>query len=44
MNSSAEPGPRSPAALQRDTGWQAQWDLARGLARTATWYRETGWL
>ncbi len=34
----------SPTALQRDTGWQPEWDLARGLPRTATWYRENGWL
>lgn len=34
----------SPAALQRDTGWNPQWELARGLARTARWYREVGWL
>lgn len=34
----------SPAALERDTGWKAQYDLATGLARTATWYRAHGWL
>ncbi len=34
----------SPAALTRDTGWQPQWDLAKGLPRTAAWYRSEGWL
>jgi dihydroflavonol-4-reductase len=34
----------SPAALRRDTGWQPKWNLANGLARTAAWYREAGWL
>ncbi len=34
----------SSAALQRDTGWLAQWDLTRGLKLTAAWYREAGWL
>jgi nucleoside-diphosphate-sugar epimerase len=34
----------SPDALRRDTGWEAQWDLSRGLARTVAWYREAGWL
>jgi len=34
----------SPAALERDTGWKAQYDLKSGLARTATWYRAHGWL
>lgn len=34
----------SPAALERDTGWVAQFDLGTGLARTATWYRTHGWL
>jgi nucleoside-diphosphate-sugar epimerase len=31
-------------ALTRDTGWQAEIDLEPGLARTAAWYREVGWL
>lgn len=34
----------SPAALQRDTGWTATTPLMSGLARTAAWYREQGWL
>jgi nucleoside-diphosphate-sugar epimerase len=34
----------SSEALRRDTGWEAQWDLSRGLARTVAWYREAGWL
>jgi nucleoside-diphosphate-sugar epimerase len=34
----------SPAAFQRDAIWQPEWDLARGLARTAAWYKQTGWL
>jgi hypothetical protein len=34
----------SSEALQRDTGWSAQWNLSRGLAHTAAWYREAGWL
>lgn len=33
-----------PDALERDTGWKARVDLASGLARTAAWYREKGWL
>jgi nucleoside-diphosphate-sugar epimerase len=33
-----------PDALTRDTGWRAQTDLARGLERTAEWYRKEGWL
>lgn len=32
----------SPAALARDTGWTATWDLERGAAETARWYREHG--
>jgi len=31
-------------ALTRDTGWRAEIDLEPGLARTAVWYREVGWL
>ncbi|MBI4421063.1 MAG: NAD(P)-dependent oxidoreductase [Gemmatimonadetes bacterium] len=34
----------SPAALERDTGWWARVSLAEGLARTAAWYRQAGWL
>ena len=34
----------SPAALERDTGWRAEWDLGRGLPRTVAWYRQAGWL
>jgi nucleoside-diphosphate-sugar epimerase len=33
-----------PEALRRDAGWQAGIDLATGLARTAAWYRQEGWL
>jgi nucleoside-diphosphate-sugar epimerase len=33
-----------PAPLARDAGWTAQRDLERGLAETAAWYREHGWL
>lgn len=35
----AEPGPFS-----HDTGWRAAHDLRSGLALTAAWYREHGWL
>jgi nucleoside-diphosphate-sugar epimerase len=31
-------------ALARDTGWRARTDLTAGLARTAAWYKEKGWL
>jgi dihydroflavonol-4-reductase len=34
----------SSEALTRDTGWQAEIDLARGLADTADWYRKEGWV
>ena len=34
----------SPAALEADTGWRAETDLASGLRRTAAWYREAEWL
>lgn len=33
-----------PGALARDTGWQAAYDLARGLADTYRWYQHAGWL
>lgn len=33
-----------PAPLQRDAGWQAVHGLSSGLAETARWYREHGWL
>jgi nucleoside-diphosphate-sugar epimerase len=33
-----------PAPLERDTGWCAGHDLASGLAATAAWYRERGWI
>jgi nucleoside-diphosphate-sugar epimerase len=32
------------APLTRDTGWRAAIDLASGLAATAEWYRERGWI
>lgn len=32
------------APLTRDTGWRARHDLATGLAATAAWYRDQGWL
>ena len=31
-------------ALTRDTGWRTEINLEPGLARTAAWYREVGWL
>ncbi len=34
----------SPAALERDTGWTATNSLSVGLAKTAAWYRNQGWL
>jgi nucleoside-diphosphate-sugar epimerase len=34
----------SPAALSRDTGWEATTDLETGFRRTVAWYRERGWL
>jgi dihydroflavonol-4-reductase len=34
----------SSLALQKDTGWQAQIPLDRGLQETAQWYRQAGWL
>ncbi len=33
-----------PAALTRDTGWEAAYDLQSGLANTYQWYRQAGWL
>lgn len=33
-----------PGPLTRDTGWQAIYDLRRGLADTYAWYRQAGWL
>lgn len=33
-----------PAPLIRDSGWTPKHDLATGLAATAAWYRELGWL
>ncbi|MDH4044393.1 MAG: NAD(P)-dependent oxidoreductase [Gemmatimonadota bacterium] len=34
----------SPAPLERDAGWHAEFDLASGLPPTAAWYREHRWL
>lgn len=34
----------SPEALARDAGWRAETDLERGIAATAEWYRQVGWL
>lgn len=34
----------SPRAIARDLGWSAANDLHSGLRKTATWYREAGWL
>jgi nucleoside-diphosphate-sugar epimerase len=33
-----------PGPLTRDTGWVPRIDLAAGLAGTASWYREQGWI
>jgi nucleoside-diphosphate-sugar epimerase len=33
-----------PGPLMRDTGWRPAHNLAAGLAATAQWYRQTGWL
>jgi hypothetical protein len=30
----------SPAALERDTGWEAKTSLAQGAVETAAWYRK----
>jgi nucleoside-diphosphate-sugar epimerase len=34
----------SSAALERDAGWRAATSLREGLAETARWYGEAGWL
>lgn len=34
----------SPARLMRDTEWAPSFPLSVGLAKTAAWYRERGWL
>lgn len=33
-----------PRLLGAETGWRARHDLAEGLAATAAWYREQGWI
>ncbi|HLG06464.1 MAG TPA: NAD(P)-dependent oxidoreductase [Gemmatimonadales bacterium] len=33
-----------PDPLTAATGWRAEHDLTSGLAKTAAWYREAGWL
>jgi nucleoside-diphosphate-sugar epimerase len=33
-----------PRPLEAETGWSAKHDLASGLAATAAWYREKGWI
>ena len=33
-----------PDPLTAATGWRAEHNLASGLAKTAAWYREAGWL
>jgi uncharacterized protein YbjT (DUF2867 family) len=33
-----------PAALMRDTAWRPAQNLAIGLAGTAQWYQDAGWL
>ncbi len=33
-----------PGPLMRDTGWRPAHDLTTGLAATALWYRQHGWL
>ena len=30
--------------IRRELGWQPEYDLERGLARTVAWYREEGWI
>jgi nucleoside-diphosphate-sugar epimerase len=40
----AEAWTADPAAIAEDAGWTAQHDLRSGLAATAAWYRERGWL
>jgi nucleoside-diphosphate-sugar epimerase len=34
----------NPVPLMHDSGWRPAHDLSRGLAATANWYREEGWL
>ena len=34
----------SPAALEQDTGWKASYDVIRGTAETAAWYKTSGWM
>jgi len=34
----------SSAALEQDSGWKATYDVVRGTAETAAWYRNAGWL
>jgi len=34
----------SPAALTRDTGWEAIYDVREGFAQTSIWYRQANWL
>lgn len=34
----------SPATLERDAGWTANYSLAAGLAKTVAWYHEQRWL
>ncbi len=33
-----------PARFTAATDWRPEWNLERGLAHTAQWYRENGWL
>jgi dihydroflavonol-4-reductase len=33
-----------PSPLTRDCGWNAEYDLSRGMADTYHWYRKAGWL
>lgn len=33
-----------PGPLTRDSGWEARYNLERGLADTYEWYRRAGWL
>jgi nucleoside-diphosphate-sugar epimerase len=40
----AEAWTADPAAIAQDAGWTARHDLRSGLAATAAWYRERGWL
>jgi dihydroflavonol-4-reductase len=34
----------SPQAAQKDFGFKCDYDLARGMAETAKWYKEQGWI